>query len=141
MFRVVSKWQSLKLRKAIAFRASYIFKQAGFNWSLIRTLFVFSINPFSKEEKTSLYRVFFSYSELFKTDEQRLAFLFDLQELLYGVKQYDEAFIGNLYESERERYFDTYAKALSIFSSVRLTTALESTVSFVSKNHPKFVVA
>jgi hypothetical protein len=137
----ISKLESLKLRKAIAFRVAYLLKQAGSKSSPIRTFFIFTINPFSKEQKTSLYTVFYSYSEVFKTDEQRLKFLSDLQHVLYGAKQCDESLIGSFYESERKRYFDAYAKALSIFSSVRLTTALESTVSFVSKNYPKFVVA
>ena len=141
MLRKISKWQSFGMRKAIALRVAYLLKQAGCKSSPIRTFFIFIINPFAKESRTSLYTVFFSYSEVFKTDEQRLTFLFDLQDLLYGVKQYDELFIGNLYDSERERYLDAHVKVLKSFSSARLTTALESTVSFVSKNYPKFVVA
>lgn len=132
--------KSIKLRMATASLLSSIRREHSETSSLLDSLSAFFKNPFAKEREISFYTFFFSYSKLLKTDQQRLRFMAELQELLYGEPRYKEEDLRHLYEAESERYQETYARSLGAFSSIKLTTALQATAAFISGKYPKVLL-
>ena len=132
--------KSIKLRIAIARLISSIRREHSETHSLPDFACAFFKNPFAREREITFYTFFFSYSKLLKTDQQRLRFMAELQELLYGEPRYKEEDLRHLYEAESERYQETYARSLGAFSSIKLTTALQATAAFISGKYPKVLL-
>jgi hypothetical protein len=133
----LSSMKSIKLRMATASLLSSIRREHSETSSLLDSSSAFFKNPFAKEPEISFYTFFFSYSNLLRTDQQRIRLMSELQGLLYGETRYKEEDLRYLYEAESERYDETYARSLGFFSSIKLTTALQATAAFVSGKYPK----